>query len=192
MTPPTAPSRMNPWRVLGWSFAMLLLLTPAVAMRFTDQVHWTLGDFVFAAVLLGTTGSAFELAARHSHDRAYRAGAGLTLLAVFLLVWINGAVGIIGSEREPANRLYAVVLLIALGGALLARFRPAGLARTLFVTALTQALVAVVALAMGWGRSGPIHPFDLLGLTAGFGVLFTGAGLLFRIAARRNPSARTA
>jgi hypothetical protein len=131
---------MNPWRVLGWSLAVLLLLTPAVAMRFTDQVHWTLGDFVFAAVLLGTTGGAFELAARHSHDRAYRAGAGLTLLAVFLLVWINGAVGIIGSEREPANRLYAVVLLIAIGGALLARFRPAGLARTLFVTALAQAI----------------------------------------------------
>ena len=66
----------------------------------------------------------------------------------------------------------------------------AGLARTLFVTALAQALVAAVALAMGWGRTGPSYPLDLLGLTAGFGVLFTGAGLLFRIAARHNPSAR--
>lgn len=192
MTPPTTPSRVNPWRVLGWSFAVLLLLVPAIAMRFSDEVHWTTGDFVFAAVLLGTVGGAFELAARRSRDGAYRAGAGIALFAVFLLVWINGAVGIIGSEREPANRLYGIVLLIALGGALLARFRPAGMARTLFATALAQTLVAAVALAMGWGRSGPIYPFDVLGVTAGLGVLFTGAGLLFRIAARRNLSAHTA
>ena len=35
-------------------------------------------------------------------------------MAAFLLIWINLAVGIIGSEDNPANLMYGAVLLLGL------------------------------------------------------------------------------
>ena len=39
-------------------FINLLMLTPAVAMQFTDEVNWTVGDFIFAALMFGSVGLA--------------------------------------------------------------------------------------------------------------------------------------
>jgi hypothetical protein len=171
--------RPHPVRIAAWSFVGLLLLAPAIAMRFTHEVQWTASDFIFAAVLLFGIGGAIEWVVRRTPDRAYRFGAGLALLAVLALVWINGAVGLIGSEREPANRMYAVVLAIGVVGAALARLQARGLSRTLVIMAAAQAIIGSVALAMRWGTSGPIWPFDVLGLTVGFSGLFLTAALLF-------------
>ena len=46
----------------------LLLLLPAIALLFTDEVQWTAGDFLFAAVLLGGTGLLVELVVRTYHE----------------------------------------------------------------------------------------------------------------------------
>jgi hypothetical protein len=86
-------------------------------MQFDSGVNWTLSDFVFAGVLIGSVGLAFELAVRMTRSVPYRAGAGLALLAAFLIVWANGAVGMIGSEDNPFNLLFAGVILLALAGA---------------------------------------------------------------------------
>ena len=94
-------------------------------MRFTDEVDWTAFDFVFMAALLGGVGLGLELAVRKTRNVAYRMAACAALAAAFLLIWINGAVGIIGSEQEDANLLYGGVLGVALIGAAAARFRPA-------------------------------------------------------------------
>jgi len=123
-----------------------LLLLPLVAMQFTDQVAWGAADFVVAAALLFGTGLAYELIARKAPNTAYRAAIGGALATALLLVWTNLAVGVIGSEDNPANLMYLGVLAVLVAGALLAQFRPAGMARVLFATALAQALVAVIAL----------------------------------------------
>lgn len=169
-------SGWNPWRVAGWSAVAIILMTPLVAMQFTDEVDWSPFDFVAAGILLGGTGACIELVVRRSASMAYRAAAGLALLAALVLTWVNGAVGIIGDENDAANLLFAGVLAIGLLGALIARFRPHGMARAMLATAAAQALVGVTALLAGWG--------DIAILTAGFVALWLGSAWLFRRAAR--------
>ena len=77
-------------------------MVPLIAMQFTDEVVWTLGDFVVAAVLLMGTGVSYEFLARKAGSVAYRSAVGLALAAALFLVWMNLAVGIIGSEDNPS------------------------------------------------------------------------------------------
>ena len=47
--------RRRRWRLAAWSVAALLLLLPLVAMQFTDEVNWSLADFVvFGALWLAS------------------------------------------------------------------------------------------------------------------------------------------
>lgn len=176
----------NPWRLMGWSAAALVLLTPLVAMPFTDEVSWTVGDFVFAAVSVLGVGMLLELVVRTSNNPAYRAAAGAALLAAFTLVGANGAVGIIGPEDDAVNLLYYGVLAIGLLGALLVRFRPRGMARAMFATALAQAAVALGAAVAGAGTpyGGAL---EIVALNGFFVALWVGSALLFRRAARERP-----
>ena len=171
--------RGNRWRIAAWTIAALILLLPLVAMQFTDEVNWTVGDFVFAGALIIGTGIIYELAARKTGDTAYRAGVGVALAAAFILVWMNGAVGIIGTEDNPANLMYGGVLVVGIIGALIARFQPHGMARALLATALAQALVAVIALIGGLGAPGS-GPGEIVFLNGFFAALFIGSALLFR------------
>jgi hypothetical protein len=162
----------------------IILLLPFIAMQFTDEVVWDLADFVAAGVLLFGTGLAYELMARKGGTVAYRAGGGVALATVFLLVWVNGAVGIIGSENNDANLMYFGVISIGIIGAIIARLQPLGMARALFVTALAQALVPVIALTIwqptSWGAAGV---FGVFVLNAFFVMLLVGSALLFKRAA---------
>lgn len=175
-------------RLSVWAAVVaLILMVPLVAMQFTDEVVWTLFDFVFAGTLLFGTGLAYELVARKGGTIAYRAAVGVALAAALLLVWINGAVGIIGSEDNPANLLYGGVLAIGFIGAIVALLEPRGMARALFATALAQALVPVIAFII-WKPSFAEAP-GILGvfvLNAFFAMLFVGSALLFRRAAREH------
>jgi hypothetical protein len=169
-------------RLSVWAAVVaLILMVPLVAMQFTDEVIWTLFDFVFMGALLFGTGLAYELVARKAGTIAYRVAVGLALAAAFLLVWINGAVGIIGSEDNPANLLYGGVLAIGFIGAIVARFHPHGMARALFATALAQALVPVIAFII-WKPSFAEAPgiLGVFALNAFFVMLFVGSALLFR------------
>jgi len=85
---------LNPVRVIGWGLIAALLSVPAVAMRFTHEVAWTPSDFVFAAVLLGGAGLAFELVFWRARGLQVRLALGLAILALVLFVWAQGAVGI--------------------------------------------------------------------------------------------------
>ncbi|MEI9910963.1 MAG: hypothetical protein WDO71_15595 [Bacteroidota bacterium] len=75
----------------------LLLLIPLIAMLFTDEVKWTLSDFVVAGVLLFGTGLLCELVMRKVSKTGHRIAICVTLLAVLLLVWLELAVGIFGT-----------------------------------------------------------------------------------------------
>ncbi len=178
-------------RIAAWSAAALILLLPLVAMQFTDQVVWDVADFAIFGVLLVGVGVTYELAARMTGDTAYRAAVGVALAAAFILVWVNGAVGIIGSEDNDANLMYGGVLAVGVIGAIIARFQPRGMARALFATALAQALVAVIALIAGLGSpwSGPL---EIVALNGFFVALWVGSAWLFREAARGGPEWGTA
>jgi hypothetical protein len=62
------------------------------------------------------------------------------------------------------------------------------MARALFATALAQALVAVIVLVFGLGSPWS-PPLEILALNGFFVALFVGSALLFRFAAREQPSA---
>jgi hypothetical protein len=89
-----------------------------------------------------------------TYNTAYRFAVGVALAAALLLAWMNLAVGVIGTEDDLGNLMYVGVLAVGIVGALIARFRPHGMARALFATALAQALVAVIALILGWAPHG--------------------------------------
>lgn len=80
-----------------WSGAALLLLLPAVAMRFTREVAWDAAAFAVFGVMLALACGAFEVARRVMRGRAVRVAAGLAIAAAFLLVWAELAVGIVGA-----------------------------------------------------------------------------------------------
>jgi hypothetical protein len=134
--------RGHRWRIAGWGTAVALVLTPLIAMQFTREVNWTASDFLFAAILIGGVGAAYELAVSRAESAAYRAGAAFALAAAFLIVWANGAVGMIGSEGNLYNLYFYGVILIALVGAAFARFRPTGMAWAMAAAAVSQAMVS--------------------------------------------------
>ncbi|CAN5822657.1 hypothetical protein BH23ACT11_BH23ACT11_26560 [soil metagenome] len=184
----TMSSRNTYRSVVGLALVTaLLLLVPLLAMQFTGEVVWTLFDFVFAGALIFGTGLTYVLVARRIDKIAYRAAVGVALAAAFILVWANGAVGIIGTEANLANLMYIGVLAVGIIGAIIARFRPPGMARALFATALAQALVAVIAVIAG--LDSPLSPpGEILIINGFFVALFVGSALLFRYAARETPA----
>ena len=74
-----------------------LLLIPLIAMQFTDEVNWTLFDFIIAGVLLIGTGLMLELVMRKTKQIKYRIAIIIALLIIFLLIWAELAVGIFGT-----------------------------------------------------------------------------------------------
>ena len=120
----------------------------------------------------------------------YNVAVSIALAAALILVWLSLGVGIIGRDGDPANRMYFGVLAVGILGALIARFRPGGMARALFAMALAQTSVALVALIGGLGRpwSGPL---ELTLLNGFFVVMFLGSAWLFRRAAHGRPERGT-
>lgn len=172
--------RMSPWRLAGWGFAALLLLLPLVAMQFTGEVKWDAKDFIFAAVLIGGVGVAFELAVRMTTSPAYRAACGVALGVSFMILWANGAVGMIGDEDNPYNLLFLGVVGLALLGAAVARFRPAGMALATLVAGVAHAAIAL-------GGIGTDPRGAVLSLAFALGWFLSAA--LFRRAVRSRPTA---
>jgi len=161
-----------------------ILLVPFVAMQFDSGVNWSVFDFVLAGGMLFGAGSLFILIARKWNNTLYRLGVAVAVGAGLLLVWANLAVGLVGSEDNPANLLYVGVLAVAGIGALLARFRPQGMSRAMFGAAFTYALVTAVALFV-WTPTGAaaepqVHLVNVLVANGVFAAMWAVAGLLFR------------
>jgi hypothetical protein len=76
---------------------VLLLLIPLIAMQFTEEVNWTLLDFIVAGVLLLGTGLICELVMRKVNNIRLRIAICLALLIILVLIWAELAVGIFGT-----------------------------------------------------------------------------------------------
>jgi hypothetical protein len=140
-------------------------------------MSWDLADYLFAAVLLLGIGTCFAVAVRRSGSRFHRVGIAVALGAALLLVWVNEAVGLVGSEDHPANRMYYGVLAIGFVGALLARLRPPVMAWVMLAVATAHLLAGVAAQLSGAGSAWVA--------TLLFTPLWLGAAWLFRRAARQ-------
>jgi hypothetical protein len=161
-----------------WGTAAVLLTLPAIAMHFhAEGVIWTASDFIAMGVMLAVACGACELIARASGNGAYRIAGGIAVGTAFLTVWVNLAVGMIRSEDNPYNQLFGCVLLLALGGSVVARFRASGMAWAMVLAAALQALLGAIG-----------YPSDPRGGTFSmmFAVPWLIAAILFRQAAREK------
>jgi hypothetical protein len=174
-----APGPHIPWRLIGWAIPVVLLTIPWLA-----HFPWTASDFIFAGVLFAITGGTFELAVRASGSWVYRAGAALAILASFFTVWVNLAVGIIGSEDNPLNLLFFGVIAAAIVGSIVAKFEAAGMVRAMSVAAALQGLIGVGVLLAGWGASEPPGLVRLFLLIELFAAAWLLSAWVFRKAAR--------
>ena len=120
---------------------------------------------------------------------AYRLAIVAALATGLILLWIIGAVGLIGVEGDPFDRSYGGVLAVGVIGALIARFRPGGMARAMIAAALAQTLIAVIALIIGKQHSPVSSVVEILGLNGFFVVLWLVSARLFIRAARLRGSA---
>lgn len=171
MTDLSATRRRLPWRLLGWGFLAALLSLPAI-LRFP----WTASDFVIMGILLGSVGLGVELVARLAGNVFVRLGAVLVVLTCFLTVWVNLAVGMVGSEDNPYNLLFLALVGLVLIGAVWVKLAPVGMARVTLVAAAAQA-----AFALG-GAATDMRGAIFSGVFAFFWLL---AAALFRAGASR-------
>ena len=80
----------------------LVLSLPLVAMLFTDDVVWSLADFVLAGILLATIGVALELAVR-------KAG---TLVAALGIAALGVLAAVLGEADDAPGLVLLGILLI--------------------------------------------------------------------------------
>jgi len=162
----------------------LLLLIPLIAMQFTDEMVWTLSDFIVAGALLFGTGLTYKLVTRRSAELSYRLAVGFALATALFLIWMNLAVGIIGAEDNPINLLYFGVLAFGGAGTLISRFRSGRMVSTMLAMALAQSVVTAIALIGGFYQSPPSTVAEIISINGFFVVLFVVSALLFRHSAR--------
>ena len=159
---------------------LLLLVIPVFGNMYVDGWNWSPFDFVWAFVVLFGSGLIYLLVSRKSSALSYKAAVGLSTLTGLALVWINGAVGIIG-EDNPINLMYLGMLALGFLGAIMARLEAQRMMYVLFVMAVVQMVIPVIALLIN--PEVVAQPPGVLGvfvLNAGFMVMWLGAGLLFR------------
>lgn len=180
---------MNTTKPIPESLLRVLLITigilfiPFIAMQFTDEVVWSLSDFVIAGTLLFGTGSGYILVAKKAENVVYKIATGLALASGLFIIWANLAVGLIGSENNPENLMYFGVILVGILGAVISRLNARGLMITMFSIAACMIIVAVIAFALGAHHYPYSSVMEILGVTAFFAVPFILSGLLYRNAA---------
>jgi len=123
---------------------------------------------------------------------AYRSAVAMAVGAAIFLVWGMGALGVVGVEGDPADLMFFGVLAIGIGGSIVARLEPEGMARAMLVTAGATALVGVIALILGKHQAEYSSVFEVLGLTGMFASLFAVSAWLFRSAAGQQHRADAA
>ncbi len=85
----------RPLTILGT--VALLLLIPFIAMQFTNDVNWSLNDFIVAGILLVGVGFAVDLVLRKAKTPNKKLLWILAIIVLFLLIWAELSVGVFGS-----------------------------------------------------------------------------------------------
>ena len=129
-------------------------------------------------ILAAFAAAFFFLRSRRPGNRAYQAASGLALFTGFLLLWVTLGVGLFGEPDRTETLLVLGTLALGAIGALLARFRPEGMARALYAVAVAQALH--IAFAFATGATSTAYLDREVIFNAVFAGLFAAAGWLFQ------------
>lgn len=77
--------------------ALSLLLIPLIGMQFSNEVNWSLADFLIMGVLLLLAGTGIEIARRKVRNVRKKWILIGAVILVFLLIWVELAVGLFGT-----------------------------------------------------------------------------------------------
>ena len=80
-------SKKNIYIVFLGTFFILLL--PLIAMQFTKEVNWSVGDFVVAGILLSFFGYIYKVLTKSSSKPIKNIVIGLIVFALFIFVWVS-------------------------------------------------------------------------------------------------------
>lgn len=156
-----------------------LLFVLFLIKEVTHVLEWGPIDFVFVGVLVFGIGTVYVPISRKHNNRIYRIALALALGTVFIMIWANLAVGLIGSEDESVNWIYIGLLAMGLIGAIIARFSARGMAITMGVMAFGQLLIIIIALMAGWQHLPHSSVADIFQVNGFFFVLWVLAAWLF-------------
>ena len=74
---------------------LLLLLIPLFGNIFSNQVNWSLFDFIFMGFLLVLTGLSIHFILEKVRNKAFRIVPIIFVLIIFLMIWAELAVGVL-------------------------------------------------------------------------------------------------
>lgn len=163
----------------------LVLLIPILGNQFVDGWNWPVRGFVLFGTLIFSMALAFQMITRNIDATAYRLALGITLVFSFGVFWGNWVQA--ADDVNPAALAYLIVPVVGVIGAVIARFRPAGMSLALSAMALTLAVLLARAFIV---RNPDLTPWSapvirgFVGNTVDLAA-FVVAALLFRTAARQ-------
>lgn len=167
-------------RMIMWGIISVLIVAIRWVTLLTDQSQWS--EALGYSMILGIIGITYELWMwLKTQTKIYRLAFLIGLGWMLFLGLANGAVGIIGSENNPANLMYWAVFAVWIIGSLISKFKSRGMRVTLFITAFVQLAVPVFAFFVwpaqaSWGNAGVMWVF-VINLI--FALLFVVSALLF-------------
>ena len=172
-------SKRENWTIWLWVGALALLLVPFIAMRVTTEVNWTLGDFIFAALMLSSLCGLVQLAVRRSSKASYRWAMALAALGGFAVIWVNLAVGIVASEDNDYNSVFFLIILATVAASVVARIQAGAMAKILPVTGIALLVALGVGQFLGSDEFHDTRIAEWVGVSV-FASLFALSAVLFR------------
>lgn len=167
---------------------LVILSIPFVAMQVTEEVNWSASDFILMALILSGIAAVYELAAHKSQLSSYRIAVGIGLLGLFLLFWVNAAVGIIGNESQDANLVYAGVFAVILIGSIASKLHAAGMFNTMILGAISTMAAPSIAYIfwpptmISWSPG----VFKVFLMSGFFAFLFILSAFLFKMSSKSS------
>ena len=76
---------------------VVILSIPLIAMQFSNEVNWSVFDFLIAGILLFGTGLALEFVIKTVKTKNTRIILIVAVIVLLILVWLELAVGIFGT-----------------------------------------------------------------------------------------------
>jgi hypothetical protein len=76
---------------------LFLLLIPLFGNIFSNQVNWSLFDFIVMGFLLGLTGLSIHFIIEKLRNKTFKIVTIIFALIIFLMIWVELAVGVFGS-----------------------------------------------------------------------------------------------
>ena len=74
-----------------------ILLIPLIAMQLTNEVNWSLFDFIIMGAMLTITGLLGKIIFKKVKKYKHRVAPYVVVAIIFLLIWAELAVGIFGT-----------------------------------------------------------------------------------------------